>query len=414
MTALISGFTPSTLNPTGTGGAGWSQITSIVQNGQDATHLAVIENGLMRVVMDLNVSGNSALVVYAFNGSTWKEVMRGGDTTATFGKPTITTMLVNHSREIRLQFNYDYNSTGVYRTRELVLLRGMPFVLFNAIDAQASVTQTLSPNKGLTASAQAKTILFGGATTQASDKFGMAFTTPIAVGSLDNFYLFPNQPDAIDILYGVAQLGTLNQAQSQGSPLVNSVQISSLLPFWIGGLPRTYALGDATPSGNTDGQFREGEDNFTAVTGTWATTAVAGTSNGNVVRDSALALNHEVKWNMNFPFAGRWLIGIKDNVDNATGCTIDMSVATVFSGSPKAPTATAFTSQSSHQLFGPFTVAAAGNAFVSVKVTALGSATRMDVDFIALYAYQSTASTPVGSPPAKDIAQSMLRQVSPQ
>lgn len=418
--ALITGFSPTTLNPVA---AGWTRLTGTGSTGQDATHLTVIDNGLYRCYIDKNISTgtNRSLNIMFFNGTAWKVVWASHANITDF---TITSVTRNNAKLVEIGLTWrsaaPVTMSGVMRFPQGVTafsLRidtvgdtGNDFRLF--WDDAATIGPRQDKATFLTET--------GGAIT-AFDTYGSIADVTITPQA-QNFMVVPVAQLGLDVLVAVSsnEPYIIDLAGGGSSGIRYDAVASGDVPLyvWFGFMPRTYAMGDGGGAdiGNGDGQFREAEDNFTTVAGTWAKVVAGGigASNNAWLRNTAAANGDAVSWSKNFPAIGVYYIGIMAQTDGSGSADIEIQVDGVEVGTDQAVSASGFNLQTNQLLFGPVTITAAGNHTVKAVVrNVVATVANFDIDFLTIYPYESTASTPMTSIMPKNFAHSLLRQITP-
>jgi Concanavalin A-like lectin/glucanases superfamily len=151
-----------------------------------------------------------------------------------------------------------------------------------------------------------------------------------------------------------------------------------------------------------------------AETDDWRYAVNAGASNGYSMKSLTTPILNSIPrtYSVNIPQAGKWMVGVLQVATGSGGLT-EVTLDGVASGTPQAVPTTTLASQTSHQVYGPFTIATAGDKTLELKVSTVGSMTAYEVDAIALYAYEGTAASPTTAVFPRDLARSSLRTVTP-
>lgn len=396
-------------------GDGWTQLTGTADTGQDATKRAVMDNGLFRVVLDKNKSGSAgSFYMYGFNGTSWAGICRSD---STFDEVTVTSVQKNTANELVLDVTF-LDDDNVQWTGTFTMQRGIPGVRF---DWQASSSLVSTHGKLRTLFDEGSIdpffgMVFGDAYSLYGASIGAK--TP---GGIDHYACFAVPGLDMQILLATRKTSQsqlrLLEAANRWNIQNNGVSDSETGTLWFCSLPNwSFGLGDGgTPDvGNgADGQFREAEDNDTDVSGTWADKADSSCSNGESLSNSSPSVGHAVEWDINFPVAGKYYVAVHA-VAGDTGYTMDVGIdgdETESGGAQTIPNTT-FSSQEKNLLYGPFTIASAGDKTVRCTLDATGGSGSVDIDFLIVYPHEKTGSSPKTHIFPKDLANALLNQVT--
>ena len=388
------------LDPTATDieAEGWTKLSGTEYTGQSSTHALVIDNGLVRLVIDRNAT-TDAVRVLLFDGTAWSTHL----STNQIANPTVTDVLANGAHLGHVRFVATANAQPANEVyHEIRIHAGRP-ALSLLIEGETDGFDFLH-----TTNTNVTFLEYGPVSgVRAIDSLGPGAS--LSSFTIDRQWVVSRRLDEdVEIVFTKHEDTSwilLASSSNQGVDIFDP----NTPPTWydIGFIIRSYGLGDGggADQGNGDGHVREGEDNVTAVTGTWAkATGVSNASNSAVVRNSAPSANDEVSWSMNVPQAGDYYIALRC-VGVGSGGFLEVGVNGVDSGTPQAIPTTALGSQTTSLVFGPYTGVAGGNRTVDARISTLGSLTSLDIDHLEMWAFQASTGT---VPFPKNLADSLL------
>lgn len=406
--AAISGFAPTSTNPAT---AGWTQLTGTADLGQSATHLLVIDNGLERIIIDKNIAATAAITFYGYDGSTWQ--LLGGNNALSGLSPTVSSISKNTAKlaEVNLSFVNDAAETT---TVAISLARGMPVcaIRFNTTGGAGGnwdlgITRNGTPNTWLYQVAAGVT---------GDDRFGFV-TESAYTPSGNNFFVSPMPGLNLDFLLAYSHDEPVTTSRASPFTAGYDALVAGDLPtrLFVGFMPRTYGVGDgggANVGNGANGQLREAEDNYTAVGGASLSVQTdSDCSNSKRIDFATPASGHKARYSINFPSPGVYYVLAASNCDGSSATA--RAVVDGTNGSTVALANGGFNLESAHVLHGPFTITTAGNKVVDFEVVAVGTATVIRLDHLSIFPYEATASTPATQIFPRNLAQSLLRLVTP-
>lgn len=392
--AATSGFNGAA---TDLAAAGWVRIHGDEDPVQTDADAIIIENGLVRFRLNKNTTVGGITLVF-FDGSGWGT---GNLRTTLIGNPTVQAIERNDASEVRVRF-VATTQTGNEGECVVRVRAGEPGVSLLLEGETDGFDFNYSSGASLTALWHT-----ADGTTSTSDGLGSdrELLPPLA----HHFTALRRTGEDIEVIVAQHKDGrTIVDASSATQSFTISDPNVPPVRYDIAFINRAYGAGDGggVDVGNGDGHIREAEDNFTVVAGTWAKATNLAASGGDVLRTDTPAASNEVTWSMNFPQVGDYYIALRGQ-SNTSDLTLDVGVAGTFTGTPQTVPSTALGSQSTSLTFGVFTIATAGDKTVSARISNAGTATRLDLDHLEVWAFEAATGT---VPFPKNLADSLLWQ----